>query len=264
MSDGGGEGNIIIVKKIVKGGGGHHGGAWKVAYADFVTAMMALFIVLWILGQSPQVKQAVSAYFKDPIGFTTNKGKFILQGGGGTQKSIVPMEVNVQRAEQQLKQIQRQKMEATGQELMKELSNVPEFKELLKKITIEYTEDGMRIEIIETDDVFFEIGTSKLKRAAAELLKKIGENLAKKNNKIVLEGHTDSRPFPGSGFGYTNFELSADRANASRRGLLAGGVTNNQIDEIRGFADKRLRDAKDPYSASNRRISILVKYDKTY
>jgi len=170
----------------------------------------------------------------------------------------------VQRAEQQLKQIQRQKMEATGQELMKELSNVPEFKELLKKITIEYTEDGMRIEIIETDDVFFEIGTSKLKRAAAELLKKIGENLAKKNNKIVLEGHTDSRPFPGSGFGYTNFELSADRANASRRGLLAGGVTNNQIDEIRGFADKRLRDAKDPYSASNRRISILVKYDKTY
>lgn len=260
--------NIIVIQKKNKGHHGHHGGAWKVAYADFVTAMMAFFIVMWILAQSQEVKQQVAAYFKDPVGFSTKKGKYILDGGGGSKKSLqVGPDISKPSAGEgastaEAQRLQREKLEALSQEIMKELSNAPEFKDLLDKISIQFDEQGLRIEIIQTDDVFFEIGNAKLKKNATALIKKIGERIAGLNNKVTLEGHTDARPFPGGGFGYTNFELSSDRANAARRALQFGGVKLGQIDEVRGYADRKLRNPKDPYDSQNRRITILVKYMK--
>lgn len=254
--------NIIIVKKG-KGHGGHHGGAWKVAYADFVTAMMAFFIVMWILAQSQEVKQQVSAYFKDPVGFTSKKGKYILDGGGGSTKAVMirpELASSGSKGNAEAIAQQRQKLEEISQEIMQEIASSPDLKELMDKISITFDEQGMRIEIIKTDDVFFDIGGSTLKKAARDLIATIGKKLATLPNKIVVEGHTDSRPYPGKGFGYSNFELSSDRANSARRALMLGGVNINQIEEVRGFADKKLRNPKDPYDAQNRRITILVKY----
>lgn len=252
MSD---ENGPIIIQKKKKGHAGHHGGAWKVAYADFVTAMMALFIVLWILGQSKEVKESVSGYFKDPIGFGSKKGKAILDGKGS---SIMDMNI---KNEIEQKARERNKLEKMAETLQSELSESPDFKDVMDQIKLEVTDEGLRIEILESfDDIFFEIGTSELKRNAQLLVQKIGAELAKIPNKIVIEGHTDSRPYSGNGRGYTNFELSAERANSARRALTFGGVRQDQIDEVRGYADKKLRNVKDPYDITNRRISIIVKY----
>jgi chemotaxis protein MotB len=253
MSLGEGNGPIIIQKKK-KGHEGHHGGAWKVAYADFVTAMMALFIVLWILGQSEQVKQAVSGYFKDPVGFES-KSRGMLNG-----KGAAIMDMNA-KAEMDYKEKEMQKLASMGEVLSQELKANPEFKDLMDQIKIEIVDEGLRIEIQDSyKDVFFEIGTSELKPSAQLLLERIGGELAKLPNMVIVEGHTDSRPYSGNGRGYTNFELSADRANSARRALTTGGLSPVQFDEIRGYADRRLKNKQDPYDITNRRISIIVKY----
>lgn len=247
------DGNPIIIKKGKKAHG-HHGGAWKVAYADFVTAMMALFIVLWILGQDDSVKAAVANYFKDPVGIS-GQGRNLLDG-----KAPSLLELDLQN---ELEQKERQKRELTkmGESMISELSDDPNFSNILDQIKIEIVEEGLRIEIIDSeDDIFFEIGTADLKPETRNLLKKMGEQLTRIPNKIVIEGHTDARPYHGSELGYTNFELSTDRANSARRGLLLGGLSSTQIYEVRGYADRRLRDTNDPYSVVNRRISIIVKY----
>ncbi|HEX2866334.1 MAG TPA: flagellar motor protein MotB [Ignavibacteriales bacterium] len=249
-----GQGPVIIQKKK-KSHGGHHGGAWKVAYADFVTAMMALFIVLWILGQSEEVKQSVSSYFKDPVGFSSKKGKFILDGKGPS-----PVSMNLQ-SEMSAKELEKEKLTRMGQALYNEMAQSPEFKDLINQVKIEFVDEGMRIEIMESfNDIFFEIGTAELKPKALSIIQKIGAEIAKLPNKIVIEGHTDSRPYSGNGVGYTNFELSAERANSARRALTAAGVKQDQIDEVRGYADKRLRNKENPLDVTNRRISIIVKY----
>lgn len=241
MSLGEGQGPIIIQKKK-KGHAGHHGGAWKVAYADFVTAMMALFIVLWILGQSAEVKESVAGYFKDPVGFSSKKSRSVLNGKGA---SIMDLNLKTQMEQ---KEAERQKLTQMGEAIIHDLSESPEFKDLSDQIKIEFVEEGLRIEIVESfDDIFFEIGTAQLKPHAQALIKKIGAELQKLQNKIVIEGHTDSRPYSGNGVGYTNFELSSERANSARRFLTEGGVKQEQIDEVRGYADKRLRNTNDPY-----------------
>lgn len=244
----------IIHKKKKKSHGGHHGGAWKVAYADFVTAMMALFIVLWVLGQSEEVKEAVAGYFKDPVGFSSGSLNLL----DGQQNNIVDLDMQNEalRLENEKKELAKM-----GDEILEELSENEEFKDMLDQIQIEVIEEGLRIEMIESaDDVFFEIGTAHLKPDAYKILQKIGSQIAQRKNKIIVEGHTDSRPYSGDGTGYTNFELSSERANSARRALTSGGVTEAQIDEVRGFADKRLRNVNDPYSALNRRISIILKF----
>lgn len=256
MSDG--HNNIIIIKKKHKGHGGHHGGAWKVAYADFVTAMMALFIVLWVLGQDEKIVQSVAGYFKDPIGFSI-KSKSILPGEGSS-----PLNLNTPESTPSFEEIKKQELErlkAMAEKIKSELAASPEFESLKDQIKIEIIDEGLRIEMLESnDDVFFEIGTSHLKPLAERLITKIGANLATLPNKIVVEGHTDSRPFlSGSSF-YGNYELSADRANAARRVLAKSGMSKEQIDEVRGYADARLLDPNDPYSLVNRRISIIIKF----
>jgi chemotaxis protein MotB len=244
----------IIVKKIVQGGHGHHGGAWKVAYADFVTAMMALFIVLWILGQDDSIKANIAHYFNDPIGFAGGKGPSVIDGQGN--KIISPKILT----DLEQKDIERQKLEEMGENLLSNLKN-QDFQELIDQIDVEITDEGLRIEIMESgNDAFFEVGTASLKKSAQKLLHIIGKQMSELKNKIVIEGHTDSRPFSNGLKGYSNYELSADRANSARRALIESGLESNQIDEIRGYADNRLRDSENPYDYVNRRISIIVKY----
>jgi chemotaxis protein MotB len=243
-----------IIKKVNKHGGGH-GGAWKVAYADFVTAMMALFIVLWVLSQDQNVKQMVANYFKDPIGFSSKAGKNLL--GQGTESSIKSNQNSL--VSNHLKEIEI--LKTMGDKILGELAKDPTFKNIVGQIKIEFVKDGLKIELLDSSkNLFFEIGTSKLTKEAQLLLKKIGDQLAKLPNKIIIEGHTDARPYAGGSDGYTNFELSADRANSARRALTADSLSDNQIDQVRGYADRRLRDPADPYSFVNRRISIIVKY----
>lgn len=250
------DGNPIIIKKK-KHDHGHHGGAWKVAYADFVTAMMALFIVLWVLGQDDAIKESIARYFKDPIGFS-DKGKNVLEGNSSELLNI-DLEKQLQQRE-----TEKQELKKMGEQILSELSDDPDFTDITDQIKIEIVDEGLKIEIVDSaDDIFFEIGTAQLKPEAAKLLQKIGDYLSKLPNKIVIEGHTDSRQYNTiKDAGYTNFELSADRANSARRALLLSLINVNQIDEIRGHADRKLRDKSDPFNIVNRRISIIVKFLK--
>jgi chemotaxis protein MotB len=246
----------IIVKKIKKGGG-HHGGAWKVAYADFVTAMMALFIVLWILNAKPEVKEAVAGYFKDPVGFST-KSKSLFDGKGAGPSQIPSI---TQSEEEKVREMQKEEFKKMQDKLQDELqkdTNLSGFSNLVK---MEMVKEGLKIELTDNEnDVFFEIGTSQLKMDAKRLIEKIGGEISKMPNKIVVEGHTDAHQFKNNGVGFTNFELSSERALSAKRALVFGGLHEKQIDEVRGYADTKLRDAADPFSFVNRRISITVKF----
>ena len=254
MDSGNGSGPVII-QKAKKGHGGHHGGAWKVAYADFVTAMMALFIVLWIMAQNEEVKDAIQNYFNNPMGMGVGQGPSVLNGA-----AKLNVEKNIMN-EFKRKELEKERLTNMGNDLLGKLALDEEFKEIIDQVNIEITEEGLRIEIMESsNDVFFEIGTAQINPKADKLLKIIGAQIAKLNNKVVIEGHTDSRPFPGGDFGYSNYELSSDRANTARRSLMKGGVDYKQVDEIRGYADNRLRNDKDPYDLVNRRISIIVRF----
>lgn len=251
MSDG--QDNIIIVKKGKKGGHGHHGGAWKVAYADFVTAMMALFIVLWVLGQNDDVKKSVSSYFKDPTGYSPY-GKNVITGAPSS-----PLPITTTKS--QKREEEKLKFEEMKSKIQEELGQNQAFASVSQYIEFEMINEGLRIELLESaDNIFFGIGSSQLNANASKLIQEIGQQVATLNNNIVIEGHTDARPFVAGSENYTNYELSTDRANAARRALIKGGVSSKQIDEIRGCADKRLRNPEDPYSLVNRRISIVIKY----
>ncbi|MDP2363681.1 MAG: flagellar motor protein MotB [Ignavibacteria bacterium] len=252
-----GEQNILVVKKINKHGG-HHGGAWKVAYADFVTAMMALFIVLWVLGQDEKVVENVAGYFKDPIGFS-EKMKAISVINGGMQLPTDGEQAIIEKIKQRENEVER--LNAMKDSILSDLSSDGEFKSLLDQVKIEIVNEGLRIEMMESNNAaFFEIGTSELRLEAIKILKEIGKNLAAIPNKLIIEGHTDSRPYSKDGKGYTNFELSTDRANTARRIVVAGGLDASRIDEVRGYADTRLLDKSDPFNLVNRRISLIIKF----
>ncbi len=248
-----------IIKRVKKVHGGHHGGAWKVAYADFVTAMMALFIVLWILGQSADVKEAVAGYFKDPVGFST-KSKSLIDGKGQGPSLIGS---GTQEIEEFVKkEVETKELQVVADQLEKQMEKDTDLKDLSDQVRIEMVNEGLRIELTDSaNDIFFEVGTTELQPQARKLISKIGAELAKIPKKLIVEGHTDSRHFMNSGTGYTNWELSSERALAAKRALVVGGLKENQIDEIRGYADSKLRDPADPLSFVNRRISITVKYN---
>ena len=234
---------IIVIKK--KGGhGGHHGGAWKVAYADFVTALMSLFIVLWLMGQSEQVKKAVAGYFNDPRGTAGLLGTTM--NGTGNGGASAP--------DQNLQQMQELK-----EKLEKEIQARKELEKLNKQIEITITSEGLRIELIEgKDGTFYELGSPKLSTSGQNLLALLAAELKTLPNSLLIEGHTDSTPY-SSDAGYSNWELSADRANSARRLLQQDGVRSDQVTQVRGFADQMLRVKSNPYDPSNRRITILVK-----
>ncbi len=245
----------IIIKKIKKGGGGHHGGAWKVAYADFVTAMMALFIVLWVLSASEEVKEAVAGYFRDPVGFQSGGGRMMKPGS-----KMNLMDENILR-EKDFKEAQKEKFEKMKQEIMDKLAESESISLLTDQIKFELTDEGLRIELVDSsNDVFFKLGSSHLNNEAEMILYQVAKEVSKLPNKVAIEGHTDIRPYNVGNPDYTNYELSADRANSARRALVNGGLRESQIDEIRGYAANRLRDENDPYNIINRRISIVIKY----
>ena len=250
MEEQGNEAPIRIVRKK-KGHAGHHGGAWKVAYADFVTAMMALFIVLWIVGQSKQVKEYIANYFKDP-GAAFENTKASLNGG--------KIGAGEATAEEFLKR-QEANLQAVGKEIMKEIAGKPGLSDLSKQIRIEVVKEGLRIELLESPNaVFFDVGTANMHDDTKKLLAVIAAGIRDLPNHLILEGHTDSRRY-SSALGYTNFELRTDRANSARRVLVAEGLPEVRFDEVRGYADTMLRNAADPLDAANRRISIILKFE---
>ena len=233
---------IIVIKK--KGGhGGHHGGAWKVAYADFVTAMMSLFIVLWLMGSSEKVKKAVAGYFNDPKGTGGLLGTTLT----GTGESIA--------------QASTDELQKLKDKLEKEIKARKDLEKLSKQIEITITPEGLRIELIEDKDgTFYELGSAKLSRNGQELLALLAAELKTLPNSLLIEGHTDATPYSND-TGYSNWDLSADRANSARRLLQEDGVRANQVTQVRGYADQMLRVKSNPTDPSNRRVSILVKND---
>ncbi len=230
---------IIIRKKV--GHGGHHSSAWKVAYADFVTAMMALFIVLWLMNSSKQIQVAIGGYFKDPTGTAKKVGTNQLGSGENFR-------------------LTKQNMSELKEQLQKSIRNINDLEKLRKNIEMTVTAEGLRIELLESDKgTFFNSGSPKLNESGREMLVLLAKELGQVPNRLSMEGHTDAKPYGGKN-NYGNWELSADRANAARRLMSESGLHPDQVAQVRGFADQRLRNPQDPLEASNRRVSIIVQY----
>ncbi len=235
---------IIIIKKKVSHGG-HHGGAWKVAYADFVTAMMALFIVLWLMNSSKQMQEAVGGYFKDPSG--TSKKVGTDQRGSGQNFLI-----------------KKEDMSKLKEQLQKAIRKLDDFDKLKNQIQMTVTPEGLRIELLESaTGTFFNSGSPQPNKDGAELLILLARELGQLPNKLSIEGHTDSKPYAGRS-DYGNWELSADRSNSARRLMQQNGIRPDQVSQIRGYADQLLRNPKDSLDPSNRRISLIVHYTEIH
>jgi len=232
---------VIIIKK--KGGGhaAHHGGAWKVAYADFVTAMMALFIVLWLMNSSKPVQDAVGGYFRDPNGTAQKKGTQL--GGAGDAAAV-----------------KKEDMSKLKDDLMKSMEKLKDFDKLKKLIEMTVTPEGLQIELMEDPHgTFFETGSAEPTLILQNLLKILSPEAGKLPNPISIEGHTDSTPYTGAK-SYGNWELSTDRANTARRLMEGNGVRPDQVVQVRGYADRKLRKPSQPNDASNRRITVIIQY----
>lgn len=218
----------------------HHGGAWKVAYADFVTAMMSLFIVLWLMNCNKSVQEAVGGYFRDPYGAAKKVGHDI-----GAGEPVV---------------VKREDMNKIKDDLLKALESLPDFHKLKNQIEITVTDEGLRIELMENPKgTFFDNGNADPTPDLRRILTILSSETGKLPNPVSIEGHTDSTQFSNSK-SYGNWELSSDRANAARRLMEAYGLRTGQVAQVRGYADRRLRKPQQPDDASNRRISILIQY----
>ena len=250
---------IIIVKKKIVAGGGHHGGSWKVAYADFVTAMMAFFMVMWILGMDDKTKKAIEGYFANPVGY--KKGF----GAGSSPISAGSTISALQRTQMRMivRSTEQRSFEKLRQQILEKVAHSDSLKRLNALIDVQVTNEGLRIELVETGegDVYFPTGSAKMKPATLLALQIIGEELALLQHPVVLEGHTDGAKFGAVG-GYGNWELSSDRANAARRVLELRGVSGGRIIEVRGYADTKPRVIDDKLAAANRRISILLPFSR--
>ncbi|MGA2296373.1 MAG: flagellar motor protein MotB [FCB group bacterium] len=284
---------IIIKKRRAHAEHGAHGGSWKVAYADFVTAMMAFFIVMWIMGQSEQIKKQVVAYFQDPGAFNFISGKRAvpidlkmqpLSGKGengqgkdsGKNKSVVLWvgnELQDTIMNRMVRQAQQDSIKAAKhvedmaknfEKFMQEqVEKKPELKDIMSSIKVEMTKEGLRIELIESSEsLFFEVGSAALKQKAKDILMKLAQEIGRLPNPVDIEGHTDSRQYSSRG-AYTNWELSSDRANSARRVLETSGLWDGQVSKVTGYADRKLRNASNPFDVTNRRISILVRQLQT-
>lgn len=250
--------SVIVIKKVKKAHGGHHGGSWKVAYADFVTAMMAFFMVMWILGMDSDVRKAIEGYFTNPVGLHQGYSSGVSPISTGSSPSVVktpnPLRLITRTFEEQRYRELASRIEAR-------LRASDGLGEIAAQVEVVVTKDGLRIELIEGGDgeMFFALGRAELKPAATRALEAIALELTETQTPLVVEGHTDAAPF-GRSRGYSNWELSADRANAARQAMEAAGLGDHRIREIRGYADRTLRNANDPFDRANRRISILLPF----
>jgi chemotaxis protein MotB len=253
------DGQVIIIRKKKHGHAAHHGGAWKVAYADFVTAMMAFFLVMWLMAQKQEVKASIGGYFRDPGLFDYQKSQGILPGGGkpGVEPGNAPEPAPPSNAAASLKK-ERDVLAQAAERIKQSLTKVPEFKTLRDQIEFVVTSEGLRIELVErSGSSFFDSGSAVLRGESERILTVIAGELGHLQNDVVIEGHTDSRPF-SNGERYGNWELSADRANAARRVMEGHGLGARQVRAVRGFADTALH-IKDSLDPRNRRVSIVVR-----
>lgn len=260
MSNLNGETQVQRIVKKKGHHGGHHGGAWKVAYADFVTAMMALFIVLWIMAQSQSIRQNVAQYFKNPGILPNSQGLM--------EKSNIGGEMPVPGHSQELQQPapapadvvdDHKRLEEAKKKIEEMIAQLPDLDSLKDQVKFQITDEGLRIELVEKEKArFFEVGSAIINPPAQKIFGIIAKELSNLPNNLTIEGHTDSRPYGSKD--YTNWELSADRANAARRLMDNSGTKPGQIAEVRGYADRRLLNAQDPNDCKNRRVSIIVKF----
>ena len=267
----------IIIKRIKKSGHSAHGGAWKIAYADFVTAMMAFFLLMWLLGSTTDGdKKGIADYFQSPLkiamagGSGSGDSNSVLKGGGESLTSTVGQvkkgEVEAQRNTINLHKLKAEQMRAEvarledlKQEIQQKLQSSEKLKELSSQIRLDMTRDGLRIQIVDDQNrPMFASGSAVIAPYMKDLLREIGSVLTEVPNRLTLEGHTDAQPFPGGDRGYSNWELSSDRANASRRELIGGGLAEDRVLRVQGLAYSQPFDEKAPLAPTNRRISIIV------
>jgi chemotaxis protein MotB len=268
----------IIVKRVKKGGHGHHGGAWKIAYADFVTAMMAFFLLMWLLGSTTEGdKKGIADYFSSPLkvallssGSGSGDSSHVVKGGGSdlTRQTAQVKRGDIEarrstfslralKAEQARAEVVR--LENLRERIERKIEANDRLAAMRSQILLEMTPDGLRIQIVDAEGrAMFASGSPEVQPHMRELLRTLGELLAEVPNRLTLEGHTDAEPFVAGERGYSNWELSSDRANASRRELLAGGLPEEQVLRVQGLAASVLFAPAEPRAASNRRISIVV------
>jgi chemotaxis protein MotB len=268
----------IIVKKIKKGGHGHHGDAWKIAYADFVTAMMAFFLLMWLLGSTTEGdKKGIADYFNSPLklslmggGSGSGDSSHVIKGGGtdlsrqGGQVKQGDVEakrktVNLLALKEEQRRAEKARLEALKDKVDDVLASSPKLAAMKSQIRLDMTRDGLRIQIVdEMNRPMFDSGSAIVKPYMRELLREIGSVLTEVPNRLTLEGHTDATPFSAGERGYSNWELSSDRANASRRELVLGGLPEDRVLRVQGLASSSLFEPEQPASPANRRISIIV------
>ncbi len=249
---------VIVIRKRKGGHHEEHGGAWKVAYADFVTAMMAFFLVMWILGMDQGVKDLVEGYFSNPIGF-----KRSFSGGSNPMSAGTdPSNLDLRRAVLLTRERQRAQFQQTAGDIEGKVKEAGLMRGMDAAVEVVVTEQGLRIELMETGggETFFDKASATLKPALESVLSLIAPELEGLPNPVVVEGHTDALPFGRSG--YSNWELSVDRANAARRVLVEGGLDGNRVAEVRGYAERELKNPDDPLDPRNRRISVLLPFQE--
>ena len=268
----------IIVKRIKKGGHAAHGGAWKIAYADFVTAMMAFFLLMWLLGSTTDGdRKGIADYFQSPLkmsrlnsGSSSGDSTSLVRGGGtditqsyGQTKrgegAVARGAVNMRALKEEARQAESVRLQALKEKMQDVLASNPKLAALRSQVRLDMTPDGLRIQIVdEQNRAMFDSGSALVKPYMRELLREIAQVLAEVPNRLTLEGHTDASAYGGGERSYSNWELSSDRANASRRELVAGGLPDNRVLRVQGLASSSLFEHEDPLSPLNSRISIIV------
>lgn len=278
MTSAGGKQQPIIIKRVRKvAHGGHHSAAWKIAYADFVTAMMAFFLIMWLLGSTTQGDlQGIASYFQNPLkvslggGSGSGDSSSVIKGGGNSLTRTVgnmqngevdapSKKINLQALRSEVMDREAARMRQVSRLVEAAIQNSPRLSPLKRQMRLDITPDGLRIQIVdEQGRPMFDAGSARVKDYMRDLLQSMGQLLDQTGARIVLSGHTDASPYSGGERGYSNWELSSDRANASRRELLAGGLHEDRVVRVLGMSSSALFDQADPVSPLNRRISILV------
>ena len=256
----------IIIRRKKAARHAHHGGAWKIAFADFMTALMALFLVLWVLSNaSKNDKDAIAEYFSTPLLVAMSKGDrstsstSAIPGGGPDHRFSEGERARQTTRPSPLSGDERRHLESLKQRLNNAVDRDPQLRELKQQIAIELSPEGLRVQLIDTDKrPMFELGSANVAPYLSKLLKTFAPVLNELPNRIQISGHTDSHPYPGGDAGYNNWDLSADRAKASRQELVAGGLDSNKLLRVSGMADRIRFHGAGPYDAANRRIEIIV------
>jgi len=269
----------IVIKKIKKGGAGGHGGAWKIAYADFVTAMMAFFLLMWLLGSTTKGDlKGIAEHFQTPLIVAlfgesgAGHASSIIQGGGEdltrahgqVKRGAEVRKISPKEMKEEFKRRERERLEALKAEIEALIESTPALLQFKSQLLLDITSEGLRIQIVdEQNRPMFDMASSELRPYARVILREIGPLLNKVENRISLAGHTDAMPYAGGDRGFGNWELSTNRANAARRELIAGGLQERKIMRVVGFADTVLFDKAQPFNPINRRISIVVMNKET-